>query len=377
MNLALDAWGGDDDEPGGDGTADYKQALIKYVSAGNGTVSPTVQVETLTAGSDGTYSGSVTASSKATASPDYAFDSWTEPGGTTSWNATLSDTFTAQGGQTYTYTAHFDTDANGDGIPDKHQATVTYKIVGGTWSDGSSADIKEVFTLKEKDEDGQWEDKNPTLGDTIPTGMTPDATHVIPGNWDTAINENTPVTENVTYTYIFTTAEPSLIVLKSVSPTSDVGLGDELTYTIKVTNNGNQALTDVTVTDTMWGDEVTSISVDDSTVSVGAAGYTIQNLPVGETVTITYTYTITADDLGKTITNHVTAKAEGEDGPEGDDTTTTEVEEGELTVTIQPANITIYTGGRALRRHHRRQRQYHCEGASGLPEPGYHLELSD
>ena len=380
VNLALDAWnaGGEDEpggETGGDGTADYKQALIKYVSAGNGTVSPTVQVETLTAGSDGTYSGSVTASSKATASPDYAFDYWTEPGGTTSWNATLSDTFTARGGQTYTYTAHFDTDANGDGIPDKHQATVTYKIVGGTWSDGSSADIKEVFTLKEKDEDGQWEDKNPTLGDTIPTGMTPDATHVIPGNWDTAINENTPVTENVTYTYIFTTAEPSLIVLKSVSPTSDVGLGDELTYTIKVTNNGNQALTDVTVTDTMWGDEVTSISVDDSTVSVGAAGYTIQNLPVGETVTITYTYTITADDLGKTITNHVTAETEGEDGPEGDDTTTTEVEEGELTVTIQPADITIYTGGRTYGGITDASGNI-IEGASGLPEPGYHLELS-
>ena len=51
VNLALDAWDdGDNTETGGDGTPDYQQALIKYVSANTsyGTVNPATEVVTLT-----------------------------------------------------------------------------------------------------------------------------------------------------------------------------------------------------------------------------------------------------------------------------------------------------------------------------------------
>ena len=382
VTYALDNWKDDkggDDETGGDGTPDYQQALIKYVSAGNGSVSPTVQVETLTADGDGTYSGSVTASSKATASSGYAFDYWTEPDGTTSWNATLSDTFTAQGGKTYTYTAYFDTDANGDGIPDKYQATVTYKIVGGTWSDGS-IEISQVYNFKKFDKDTQtWETVTPAPTLTnIPdvNDVIPNADYIKEGSWDKTPTIGSPLTAGETYTYTYTlkATVPSLSVNKTVNPTSGVSIGDTLTYTITVTNNGNQTLTNVTVTDTMWGDKVTSITVGGSTVPVSAAGYTIGNLPVGETVTITYTYTVTADDLGKTIKNTVIAQT-GEDGPDDSDTTETKVEEGELTVIIQPADITIYTGGKPYGGITDASGDIIKE-ASGLPEPGYHLELS-
>ena len=44
----------------------------------------------------------------------------------------------------------------GDDIPDKYQAVVTYKVVGGTWKDGKTDDQVQVFTLKTKNADGAW-----------------------------------------------------------------------------------------------------------------------------------------------------------------------------------------------------------------------------
>lgn len=102
------------------------------------------------------------------------------------------------------------TDGGGDGIPDKYQATVTYKIVGGSWTtDGTdTADKVEIFTLKVKDTaTGKWEDTNPapTLGNTIPEvgNATPDSTHTKPGTWDKTFDANTPVVADAVYTYSF------------------------------------------------------------------------------------------------------------------------------------------------------------------------------
>ena len=95
----------------------------------------------------------------------------------------------------------------GDGIPDKYQAVVTYKVVGGTWKDGKTDDQVQVFTLKTKNkETGVWEDVTPapTLGNTIPTGMISSYSRTASQSWDKAITKDTNVTESVTYTYTFT-----------------------------------------------------------------------------------------------------------------------------------------------------------------------------
>ena len=476
VTYALDNWDdGNDTETGGDGTPDYQQALIKYVVADDqesyGYVTPGTQVETLTE-SEGTYTGSVTASSEATANDGYAFDYWTSPKSETSWNATLSDTFTAQGGKTYTYTANFAKDTNEDGIPDKYQvfvnfvsaneeqgtvsgtgttqvvtfgnaaegyseptaesqvtptlenvqveaktdyafdiwtkdapagenstgvnpaqawslgededgnvnttitfyanfaedkiggeeggdkipdkyqATVTYKIVGGTWSSGGNSDIQEVFTLKTKDSTtGQWVDADPlpSLGNTIPTDMTPDATHVTPGNWNTSINDATAVTENITYTYTFTTANPAISITKTASVKGleltegdTVDVGDTITYTLKVENTGNTDLTAVTVRDTMWGEgNVETIHVDgvpyDLSVKGGYWNAVMENGPYGTvdklepdgTWTCTYTYTVQDGDT--TIKNTATVSTT-DGGPDGSDTITIPVTGYDLSI---------------------------------------------
>ena len=103
-----------------------------------------------------------------------------------------------------------------DGIPDEYQATVTYRVVNGTWSDGSSTDRTEVFTLYTYDPDtAAWTElEHVTLGDTIPTGMQANAGYVgQSGAWNTAITAETQVTGNVTYIYRFGEAAPNEIIV--------------------------------------------------------------------------------------------------------------------------------------------------------------------
>ena len=90
-----------------DGTADKYQVFIKYeVEGEGGTVAPTEAVVTIPG--EKQTSGEVTASATATANTGYEFVNWTSDVtiGTTDSEA-LNQSFTAQGGETYTFTAHF------------------------------------------------------------------------------------------------------------------------------------------------------------------------------------------------------------------------------------------------------------------------------
>ena len=112
-------------------------------------------------------------------------------------------------------------DKNGDGIPDEHQATVTYEIVNGTWSGGGTAAQNEVFTIAQYNpETGNWDSIAETLGDTIPEGMKPDEGFTGEGDWNTSISSNTPVTQNVTYTYTFADKQQYTITVEVVNGTA-------------------------------------------------------------------------------------------------------------------------------------------------------------
>lgn len=214
----LDEWNDENDKvTGGDGTPDKYQALVKFESAdatkGAVTGKGAVQVFTFK-DTDGKYltSGNVTPSlDNVTTTPadGFAFDIWTKDNGETGVNPFVAQTL--NGGDKVTYTAHFAADKIGpknepDNIPDKYQAVVTYKVVGGTWKDGKTDDQVQVFTLKTKKETGVWEDANPApvLGETIPTGMISSYSRTASQSWDKDITKDTKVTESVTYTYTFT-----------------------------------------------------------------------------------------------------------------------------------------------------------------------------
>ena len=104
-----------DSETGGDGIPDCNQVLIKYVSSNSdrGTVSPDMEVLTIR-GSDKqpTNKGTVTASGSTatvTGNSRNYFSNWTNNAGlATSSTAKLGQqTFTTEGGKTYTFTANF------------------------------------------------------------------------------------------------------------------------------------------------------------------------------------------------------------------------------------------------------------------------------
>ena len=147
-------------------------------------------------------------------------------------------TFTVTGDTTITLI--YSLDENKDNIPDKYQATVTYKVENGTWEDGTDADKTVVFTLWEKGEDGVWQEKDPapTLGDTIPTGMKPDDTHKGEGEWDVNITAETEVTGNATYTYTFNTAREFTV---SIAPADIVAYTGGKAYGAIVGEDGKES----------------------------------------------------------------------------------------------------------------------------------------
>ncbi len=117
-----------------------------------------------------------------------------------------------------------------------------------------------------------------------------------------------------------------------ITKTSDVpegetvGAGDVITYTITVTNLGNVTFTNVAVVDELDGIEVQT--GENYTVSGDTA--TIERLSVGETVTITATYTVTeADLLAGHVYNHVTATGDPVPGGDGEDPKIPEDEDDE------------------------------------------------
>jgi uncharacterized repeat protein (TIGR01451 family) len=74
--------------------------------------------------------------------------------------------------------------------------------------------------------------------------------------------------------------DPSLALTKSASPQAYSAAGDQITYTFTVENDGNVTLTDVVVTDPLFG------------LSFGPI-----DLAPGESEVYTYTYTVTQADV--------------------------------------------------------------------------------
>ena len=370
VTYALDNWDDkDDSETGGDGTPDYRQALIKYVVADgrdNGSVSPTLQVETLDKQENGSYSKDVTANSTATAEKGYAFDYWTEPGNETSRNATLNDTFTAQGGKTYTYTANFAEDKNGDGTPDKYQVFVNFKSANTTQGNVSTKEgatsntgITQVYTFENHATSG---DVTPSLagvdvkaneGFAFDIWTKDDGTDKVnPEALLEAVEGGTTITFYARFTAVENvTVNKELVKVnnENYDGTSKVNSGDVLTYQITVQNTGGADATNggnpFVLADTMWKDgapdnyqvtftdangnsqDLTGIyTIEGDSVKIGA-------IPARSQYVFTYTYTVQQSDEGKTLENTATLAYNAEETIE--DTVKVDVEKTHCIITYE------------------------------------------
>ena len=244
-------------------------------------------------------------------------------------------------------------DSDKDGTPDEYEATVTYKVENGFWSDGTNADKKEEFDLKKFDESSlTWVEAEPKLGGTIPTGMKPDSSHLAIGSWNEDITPDTPVIGGEVYTYTFDTAiAPALTVEKTVFSVGGVEVADQnavpaavlggvIEYRLFVKNSGNTELTNVVVGDSLWAKGMT-ISVGGETHVLEGGSYTIESLAPGSSVFIGYAHTVTGDEVqAGAVPNSASATADG--GVSGVDTASVPVNGS---IEIIPADITIYMGG--------------------------------
>ena len=117
------------------------------------------------------------------------------------------------------------------------------------------------------------------------------------------------------------TVDKELTAVNEKAPGSSVSVGDTLTYTITVTNNGNVDLTGVSVKDTFNGKGTLNFAASsDYTVTNNNDGtYTItlnSNLAVDNSVKITATYKVLRGDANGTLTNAVSVTGKTTDGTE-------------------------------------------------------------
>lgn len=284
-----------------------------------------------------------------------------------------------------------------DDIPDKYQVTINYVAGEGGSLKNPAGDLVQspsssVVTIR----NAQGKPISAGPVNIVNMQAVPDSTHFFV-NWTKKVNNGTEIqyTTNqtlngtlqvtggtvVTFTANFDSKTYEVDVNKTV--TNDEGhktlaiVGDTLSYTIQIKNNSNVALENAVLTDSMWGaGKVTSVQVSGiaDPVDVSSGSYTITNLNVGGTITITYDYTVSQTDLNETtqsglISNEALVTVNGQ--TVGKDTAETEAI-GDLIIT--PADITIYTGGAGYDQVVDKDGNV-VSDQNGLPVPGFYVSL--
>ncbi|MGB0906432.1 MAG: beta strand repeat-containing protein, partial [Maricaulaceae bacterium] len=152
-----------------------------------------------------------------------------------------------------------------------------------TLAPGDSASFTASYTITPTDFAAGVDITNTGRLQAIPMGT--EAVLIVTA--DESVSLNTPI--------------PSVVFTKSASPDSEVAVGDVVTYTYEVTNDGNVALNNVSISDAHNGAGALS-AISPSNVPL---------LIVGNTATFTATYTVTQADIDASapITNTATANA--------------------------------------------------------------------
>ena len=247
--------------------------------------------------------------------------------------------------------------------------SVNETVIGGNISPGLTNPPVDFLVLEENAENPSVDPDNFTLYPGEKVTFTVSYTVQLGDEWLTNVVEVLNIDGNVIGQY---TAEPinviqpvvDLEVTKTCTSGKTASVGDTITWDIKITNIGDKDAYDVTVDDDLPG-----VVLSD----------TVVNVPAGETVTVEAYYVVQESDRGTTLDNTVVVSSP--DDPDGGDEDTdegTKIDDGELTgtVTIQPADITIYTGGQGHTGLIGDEAGEDFVGArSGRPEPGYYIEL--
>ncbi len=279
----LDEWNDKGDTTsGGDNTPDCQQAVVNFRANPNGTVGKagekTTQVFTLEKGENNKYSKPITPETVTPVpSEGFAFDIWTKDADETGVNPFVAQTL--NGGDNITYTAHFAADVigpdgEGDLIPDKYQATVTFKVVNGTWEDDSTNEQKVVVTLCEKGTDGVWIERSEEERTIeVPAGMKPAEGYLgTSGAWnDTQVNNTAKavVTGDATYTYTFSGKNKYTLTVNYLIEDSTTQLQDS--YSMPVSHGESYNVTEQVPAKLIYGEKNDNYVKVSSDALIGSA----------------------------------------------------------------------------------------------------------
>ena len=232
----------------------------------------------------------------------------------------------------------------GDGIPDRYQKKVTFKVVNGTW-DGTDSSDKIVYVTLETN--GKW-DVNGSGTLTAPTGMQPNVGYT-EGAWE---DETPPATvtgtEDATYTYRFTamtyytvTYDPNEGTLASGAESVTVAKG--------------------------WSVNLESVAARDDYIFMG---WTTDEIP-GKIYHAGDPLPDKIYQVGETFTpeKDTTVYAVWGEDTNGDDVADAQQ------VLIKPEDITVYRGGTGYESVVGDDTPTTGVQSSGLPEPGYSIVL--
>ena len=299
---------------------------------------------------------------------EYSFDVSSDASGDIPFIITKDDTqyvfnrFTAGGEalsgaltENLVITAQYLPDANGNEIPDAYEATVTYKVVNGTWSDDTAADKTADFILRMfNDETNSWDEQHPKLGNTIPTGMKADPGYASEGSWSDTIDADTLAVNGAIYTYTFA----------------------DRVYTLTYDANGGK--TDSVPTDDTPYKSGNTATLDTETVPTHDKDGDTSVIFIGWSETKSDTIFSAGQDYGDTVeTVSFTDKNITVYAVWGYDTNGDNIPDA-TQVLIEPAAMTIYTGGNGytgvVTDENGNIVDATTEG-NGLPEPGFYFTL--
>ena len=280
----------------------YDQHVFTYtvdVTVGEGTLVASVVESTVTSGAD-TFT-------------NVYFDPVKEVSGSAD-DGTLTDGSVAAVGDVLTYTIHWSNNAvDKDGVPTNATVTVTDKVPEHTTYVADSASEGGV----EKDGTITWtfENQEPGASGIVTYEVTVDESAAQVGVVDNTatvqIGENGPDIDTNTVTTVI----PSKDVVAPSDPDTSidgqlVGVGDKLTYVISYTNPYEEPST-VIITDAVpAGTEFVSAD-NGGTQSDGKVTWTIEEVPAGESGTVSFTVRVTEDAVdnpGNQVTNEATVK---------------------------------------------------------------------
>ena len=254
--------------------------------------------------------------------------------------------------------------------PETSEDSVNETVIVGNTSLGLTNPPVDFLVPEENAEDQPVNPYDFTLDPGEKVEFTVSYTVKLGDEWLTNVVEVLNIDGNVIGQY---TAEPinviqpvvDLEVTKTCTSGKTASVGDTITWDIKITNIGDKDAYGVTVEDNLPG-----VVLSDAVV----------NVPASATVTVEASYVVRESDRGTTLYNTVVVSSP--DDPDGDKDTDegTDIDDGELTgtVAIRPADITIYTGGQGytgIIGDGEGDGEDFVGSGSGLPEPGYYIEL--